>query len=259
MKTQMKSDSRVTDPRMTHRARFTGVLVLPAMLALAVGCGGTDPSAGDDGGDGAAGGSGMIEGKPFLPLTEGNRWVYKVTQDQSVTEKSTVVGPLEMVGGSGPHASVMAHRMTTSKGVNGTDETISWQALVGTRVVRYREQAFGATSGMLTLEEHWDPAKLRVDQSPEHTVTGATWLEVISETKLPVGGAPSTSPVNDNWLVIADDVTITVPAGTFENVLHLRKVGASSALKEYWWARGVGKLKEVGSQTEELVSYEVAE
>ena len=30
-------------------------------------------------------------------------------------------------------------------------------------------------------------------------------------------------------------------------------------MKTYWWARGIGKVKEIGdNQTEELVSYQVA-
>ena len=243
-------------PNPAPAARLLRGLLWASIVAVAAGCGGTDPGEEDD--DGAGGGSGMIEGEPFLPLTEGNRWVYNVTQDGTVSEKTTVVGPLEGVGGGGPHANEMAHRITTSKGSNGADETISWQAWVGTRAVRYREQAFGATSGMLTLEEHWSPAKLRVDQTPENAVAGATWLETTSETKLAVGSSPVTSTVSDRWTVLADDVTLTVPAGTFENVLHVQKVGASSN-KQYWWAKGVGKLKETGSQTEELVSYEVAE
>jgi hypothetical protein len=235
-------------------ACFRALLTSCALLTAA-GCGGTDPTAGDDGTGGTGGGT--IVGKPFLPLAEGNRWVYKVTDDAVVTEKTTTVGVLEPVSGSGPHAAEMAFKIVTAKGATGTDETISWQALSGARSVRYREQAFGATTGMLTLEEHWSPPKLRVDQSEENTVTGATWLETTSETKLPVGGQPVTSTVSDRWTVIADDATITVPAGTFENVLHVRKVGGTSD-KQYWWARGVGKLKEEGSQTEELVSYEVA-
>lgn len=237
-------------------ARLLRGVLCGSILGFAAACGGTDPA--DAGDDGAGGGSGMIEGAPFLPLTEGNRWVYSVTQDGTTSEKTTVVGPLEAVGGAGPHASEMAHRITTSKGAEGTDETISWQAWVGTRAVRYREQAFGAKNDMLTLEEHWSPAKLRVDQTPENTVAGATWLETTSETKLPVGSSPVTTTVSDRWTVLADDVTLTVPAGTFENVLHVQKVGAASN-KQYWWAKGVGKLKETGSQTEELVSYEVAE
>lgn len=37
----------------------------------------------------------------------------------------------------------------------------------------------------------------------------------------------------------------------------LRKAGGSTA-KTYWYVRGVGKVKEIGGQTEELSSFEVA-
>ena len=37
-----------------------------------------------------------------------------------------------------------------------------------------------------------------------------------------------------------------------------QKAGGDS-VKTYWYAPGVGKIKEAGSQTEELVSFEVAE
>jgi hypothetical protein len=245
-----------TQKTFSSTVTFCRALFMSCALLTTAACGGTDPSTGDDGAGGTGGGA--IVGEPFLPLAEGNRWVYTVTDDAVVTEKTTTVGALEPVGGSGPHAAEMAFKIVTSKGATGTDETISWQAHSGARSVRYREQAFGATTGMLTLEEHWSPPKLRVDQSEENTTPGASWLEVTNETKLPVGGQPVTSPVNDRWTVVADDVTLTVPAGTFENVLHVQKAGATSSFKEYWWARGVGKLKETGSQTEELVSYEVA-
>jgi hypothetical protein len=247
-----------TQRHLSFTAACCRALLTSCALLTAAACGGTDPSGGDDG-TGGTGGGGTIVGKPFLPLAEGNTWVYRVTDDMVVTEKTTTVGVLEPVGGSGPHAAEMAFKIVTAKGATGTDETISWQALSGARSVRYREQAFGATTGMLTLEEHWSPPKLRVDQSEENTTPGATWLEVTNETKLPIGGSPVTSSVNDRWTVVADDVTLTVPAGTFENVLHVQKAGATSSFKEYWWARGVGKLKETGSQTEELVSYEVAQ
>ena len=62
----------------------------------------------------------------------------------------------------------------------------------------------------------------------------------------------------DRWTVIADDETLEVPAGTFEHVIHFQKSGGGSA-KEYWYARGVGKLKETGSQLEELTAFELAE
>ena len=39
-------------------------------------------------------------------------------------------------------------------------------------------------------------------------------------------------------------------------MIHLQKVG-SSTTKDYWYLRGVGKLKETGSQTEELTEYQL--
>jgi hypothetical protein len=48
---------------------------------------------------------------------------------------------------------------------------------------------------------------------------------------------------------------VTVPAGTF-HALILQKAGSSVA-KTYWFVRGVGKVKETGGQTEELVEYHV--
>jgi hypothetical protein len=42
--------------------------------------------------------------------------------------------------------------------------------------------------------------------------------------------------------------------GTFEHVIHFQKAGSGST-KNYWYLRGIGKLKETGSQTEELIDY----
>ena len=58
----------------------------------------------------------------------------------------------------------------------------------------------------------------------------------------------------DTWRVVALDEMVTVPAGTFSAVV-IEKVGGTST-KRYWFARGVGKVKEQsGTQLEELKSY----
>ena len=44
--------------------------------------------------------------------------------------------------------------------------------------------------------------------------------------------------------------------GEFEHAIHLRKA-SNGNVKEYWYLRGVGKLKEVGEQTEELSEYTI--
>jgi hypothetical protein len=210
-------------------------------------------------GDAAAGAGGApdpVTVAPLLPWKAGNSWTYRVTKNGMVTEKTTVVGDLELVGGSGPNADLMANHVSTDK--DGTDHTESWQAPSADapeRIVRFREQAFAASTNMLQTETHYDPPKLHVDGSAAHTVKGATWVEKYTETALPVGMPVNSHTVSERWTVISDSETVKVPAGTFKDVVHLQKVGNST--KDYWYARGVGKLKETGSQTEELSAYEL--
>lgn len=231
------------------------------VLALSA-CGSVDPSEPQPpgaGGEGAGGGGGGTPGPEgaLLPWVQGNKWTYRITKDGVVSVKTTTIGELEVVGGEGPNAEKMAYHVVTAKGTDLKDRTESWQAVDPDnedRVVRYREQSFNATSGELELEEHWDPWKLHIDGSADRTVKEATWLEDYNETKAEVGLSPSNHDVRERWTVLDDDATVEVPAGTFEHVIHFQKVGASTS-KEYWYLRGVGKLKETGSQTEELVEY----
>ncbi|HEX2875842.1 MAG TPA: hypothetical protein VHP33_31545 [Polyangiaceae bacterium] len=275
--------------RQLKGASFGGVGVLVS-LVVAVSCGSIDPSppgaeagaAGDpssggteagaesggtktggaptEGGRPAAGeggGGGVpepVQAAQLLPWKAGNSWTYRITKAGKVTEKTTVVGDEEVVGGVGPNQELWANHVTTDKGQN--DHTESWQApspLNPLRISRFREQAFAASTGVLDNEVHYSPEKLHVDGSPEHTVKGASWLETYEETTLIVGLPPSSHAVQERWTVLEDDGALEVPAGTFEGVIHLRKQGNST--KDYWYVRGVGKLKETGTQTEELVEY----
>lgn len=209
------------------------------------------PAAGEGGGGGVPE---PVEAEPLLPWKAGNSWTYRITKAGKVTVKTTVVGDEEIVGGMGPNKKLLANHVTTDKGQN--DHTESWQApspLNALRISRFREQAFAASTGALDNEVHYDPEKLHVDGTPEHTVKGASWLENYEETTLVVGMPPTSHAVEERWTVLDDNETLKVPAGTFEGVIHLRKQGNS--VKDYWYVRGVGKLKETGTQTEELVEY----
>lgn len=219
---------------------------LLAVSLLAVACGSEDPKPKDSTGE---------DRLPLLPFAAGNRWVYRVTEGAEVQQKVNLVGAAEPVGGVGMFKDEVAFKCTTTK-EGGADETISWQRPEGDRVVRYREQSFHAGSGELELEETWSPAKLRIDGSPERTTADASWFEEFEETKLEPGEQPDVSTKRDRWTVKAVGQTLTVPAGTFDDVLVVEKVGVD-ALKTYYYKRGVGKLKETGGQTEELVSYEL--
>jgi hypothetical protein len=234
---------------------LTGTLIVTSSLLA---CGNVDPADNMESTGGAAGASNIEPEGPLLPWAVGNNWTYQVTDTAGVvTEKTTTIGDEEEVGGEGPNASLLAFHVVTSKGAGGNDRTESWQAPSPDnpdRIVRYRELSYGAVTGNLELEEHWEPEKLHVDGSADRIVAGASWLESYSETKLPVGLAMTTHAVRERWTVVADDETLEVPAGTFDHVLHLQKAGGN-ATKEYWYVHGVGKLKETGTQTEELVDY----
>ncbi|QRO01605.1 hypothetical protein JRI60_22570 [Archangium violaceum] len=216
--------------------------------SLATGCGGTSSTPPPDSVDG----SGTVGSNPLLPWKAGNRWTYRVTEDGEVSEKVTTVGEPEPVGGTGPHRDVLANKVTTLKSSGA--RTLSWQAYSGARLVRYREQSLRANTDTVKSEELWDPPRLHIDESPEHAVVGASWLESYEETALSAGENSSTT-VRERWTVIADGESVTVPAGTFQ-ALVLQKAGGSTA-KTYWFVRGIGKVKEEGGQTEELVSYEL--
>jgi hypothetical protein len=167
----------------------------------------------------------------------------------------TTIEAREVVGGEGPHREVSAFRVVTLKGTNSNDKTVSYQDEVDDRVIRYRELSYSATSGELKLDEYWDPWKLHVDGTAEHRHTGATWVQTYTEYKLPVNGDPSSAVVSDTWTVLSDDEVIEVPAGEFHTIVFQKTSEDSGSVKTYWYAPGVGKIKEAGSQTEELESY----
>lgn len=207
-------------------------------------------------GDGA-GGAPVGSAEPLLPWTEGNSWTYRVTKNGTATEKTTTVGALETVGGMGPSAKLKANHVTTAKGAGANDRSESWQAPDAQnpdRILRYRELTYDPATGNLQDDVYCDPPKLHIDGSPEHTVKGATWKEQYTESTLTVGMPVTSHAVSETWTVVSASETLKVVAGTFTNVIHFRKVGAAST-KDYWYARGVGKLKETGTQVEELTAY----
>jgi hypothetical protein len=218
------------------------------LLLLAVACNQDDPpDAAPGGGDG-----GVSEDEFLLPWAVDNSWTYQVTGDGETSTKVVTVGALEKVGGTGPKKDELANRTVTAKGER--DETISWQTRVGDRVIRYREQSFKASTGELDVEEHWDPHKLHIDGSANRIVAGAHWTEVYDETKIRAEGGTASAQRSDVWSVKSANEEVTVPAGTFQAVVIEKK---SNDTKTYWYVPGIGKVKETGGQTEELVTYTV--
>lgn len=235
---------------LLRRLPWLGAL---AFALLSVACGGEDPTS---------------DGNPttgsLFPMQTNNWWTYRVTDSGVVTEKTNKIGPAGVVGGSGPMSTTRAYECTTTKGASMADKTVSYQAPHPSDpqiIVRYRELSYGATSQLLTLEEHWIPHRLHVDGSKEHTKTDVTYTDHYEEIKIPAGFPAMQGELKaDIWTVKDGDTTIEVNGKSYPHAIHLQKVsgGDVGSVKEYWYARGIGKLKEVGSQTEELIDYSVA-
>jgi len=188
-------------------------------------------------------------GGRYLPLDTGRSWTYRVTTSNGTQTKTQAVGPLEDVGGA--KAGTLAYRVTTTK-TGGM--VVSWQADTGTAIVRHREQDL-AGAGQ-TDELYW-PHHTRLDEDPAHLAPGATWSEAFSEVALDLATMQSlTVAKTETWTVEAVDEAVSVPAGDF-CALRAQRTSSLGSSKTYWFARGVGKVKEQTSagDKEELVSF----
>jgi hypothetical protein len=246
---------------------------LRAMLVLvvaAVGCGNTKNNGG---GGGTSGGTGS-----FLPLVIGNNWTYQVKDiDQTISTKVQTVVAEEPVGGTGPYATTMAFKLVTGNRVADPEGDRSWQAWLpvdggGMRLVRYREQTVDGKDGFVKNETHWDPPRLRLEDTPAHVAAGGSWREPdyaeykvdmdrddAGVTFIPDGGTTTDVAIQDAWMVVSPDQEIKVPAGTFR-ALAIRRVGnGGNSIKNFWFVRGIGKVRETedGQPTEELTGFSV--
>ena len=236
---------------------------------------------------GACGGGSSTHGAvgtgPWLPLKVGNRWTYQITDiDGTVSVKVQGVVSEELVGGDGDAKNTKAFKLVTGNKFADPNGDISYQTLVDSRVVRFRELSIDGKTGARKKEEYYaEPWKLRVDVSAAHTTMGASWVEsyqsfTVDTPKVPMatpdasaiedagvspsdGGLVTTSTqVQETWEVTGSDEPVTVPAGTFK-ALMVNRISQGTN-KTFWFVRGVGKVKEtgLGEQTEELTTYEVS-
>jgi hypothetical protein len=249
----------------------------PGMGGNNQGTGGSNPGTG---GNNPGGAGGQAQTGDLFPYKVGNRWEYDVHElltGLKFTKVNTVVR-MEMVGGKGPNATKMALRAETVKqDPISPDGTISWQAVEGSMVVRYREQTCKAGSLKMmgdqimsctpSEDDYWTPYRLRLDQMPDGKplAMGLKWDETFMETKAVYSyklnpNMPtimeSTSMPTEKWEVVGMGVTATAPAGEFKNCVALKKTAASGMTKTYTFCPGVGKVIEEGSgQTEKLIKH----
>jgi hypothetical protein len=222
-----------------------------ALLALSLLACGADDGVTPAGPDAGPGGCEVPTSMRLHPLLVGATWTYSISEpDVPARSKTATIEALEDVGDR--KAGTIAYRQRTEK-LDGV--TVSWNEDRCTSVVRHRERNYDL-GNLEESDQFYQPSKLRVDES---RAAGATWTMSYTELEVdPATGIAVTIAKDEVWSVVSTSESVTVPAGTFDTV-HLRKVTSGAAEKDYWWARGVGKVRETGEQTEVLTAYSFPE
>jgi hypothetical protein len=180
-------------------------------------------------------------GESLFPLASNHRWTFAVSESDGdlKTKVQTITG-------------TTANGGWIMRTETGNDRTVSVQRLEGTQLVRDSEEVF--ENDLLKDRVRFSPPALRVDV--QESELGATYESEHDEEHLDANGDVLTRVSKKHQFVIeAADEAITVPAGDFRAV-RVRRDTEGGAAKTYWYVRGVGKIREVGGQVEELMSFE---
>ena len=198
-----------------------------------------------------------IEGEGrFFPVVEGASWTYEDVDLSTglITRRTQTIGPMQAM--EGQKDGVFAAPQITQK----EDGSITnWQEDTGTAVVTHLQQD---RAGAKLREDLYVDYKLRLDESPENLVEGATYSQSYTARTLRVDtGEQTVEERVEDWEVVVFGEEVSVPAGTFCAMQLTRQRttnGEVGDLKQYWFVRGVGKIKErAGDDVEELVDYSI--
>lgn len=247
--------------RTLTRIVSLGVLVVAAVS----GCGSQDTVPPGDPGVAGSGGTSMPPGTggtgvvppaetgSYQPLVVNATWTYQVNDRGVMYEETNVVEALEDMGGV--KAGVMAFRMRETL---PNETQLTWYQVSGALVLRHHEQALDA-AGAMKSESWFAPHRLRFDATAEHVANGATWEATFTENHTSRSKPPAQTMKTETWRILAAEEAITVPAGTFSAIKISRTDQTDGSIKTFWFARGVGKIKEVTEtgHTEELSRYTI--
>jgi len=193
-----------------------------------------------------------------FPLVDGTRWTYHHTTlvDDPWDETDTVT--------STTYQGQDAFILSDQEDAEG-EQTHSTHVIDGTRVYRaYKEVEVGDVVAVTTT---YDPAFLRYDEA--WTESGDTvtldddWTQacvVASTASNCAPGAVKVGTTTHTYTVLSAAEELTVPAGTFTTVKVQRDNVTSPETKLFWFAAGVGKVREENPSTgavSELTAYEI--
>ncbi len=226
---------------------------LLVLVSLCAACGGSgsDPTGGSDA---STGGPDVLidPAMRYEPWATGAVWSYKLSDPTNGTmamnKLTTVMSPRDV---GGVHAGKTAYLVHVEQ-LDGSKDV--YETPSGELDIRYQTNFFDA-SGAMTSTDVDQPYRLKLDESAAHTTAGAQWSETFTETSTSPGTPPSTRTKTEQWRVIAEAEPVTVIAGSYV-ALHIERTSSSGKVQQYWYVRGVGKVKETGGgQIEELMSF----
>jgi hypothetical protein len=189
----------------------------------------------------AAGSGGVSAAPVYLPLRSGMRWTYRISDDRgrSADKVARVLGPAVL--GFGRAGDVFRVQWDLLDG--GVE--IHWERRTPDGVGCLQEETRDA-SGMVSMEEAYDPPATVVDERPDRLSAGVTWSETFMDTTPNHRGHPKTRKATVSWTVESTNDQVTVPAGTF-TCLRLRRSTKHGEPTISWFAKGVGLVKEQGA------------
>lgn len=164
------------------------------------------------------------------------------------SEKAQAVSPEPVTDPDFPD--VMLLEQVTDK---FSGQAVSLLAHEGEALVRYKQEDFDLT-GAFEQDTVYDPPKIRIDEG--RATAGTTFEESYTKTVTDTLDQQFVTNVTESWEVIGVDVPCSAPIGELEclQVRRIRTAGGTAS-KDYFFALGVGKVREEGTkQLEELVS-----
>jgi len=223
--------------KLVFYGALAGALVLDGCSG---GSGTSSPLQGSGGGSGSDAAAQVTTGS-YEPLAVGVSWTYHVNDNGVTYDKTSTVMDTEDAGGQA--AGITVFRLVDTF---PADKQTTWYQVDGQVVKRLHDNSLDG-SGNVKADDWYSPYRLRVDETPEHTVEGTTWSLTLTDTHTPMNKPSTMTMKTDNWRVDGVDEPVTVPYGTFLSLHVSRTDPTDGSMKSYWFVRGVGKVKETNN------------
>ncbi len=186
----------------------------------------------------------------YFPLVDGASWTYRHTHRTNGQWEELVTMTSDTYDGQ------QAWIIDDSPDLNDQTTRQFWQ-WVGTAVSRvHREQRRNEN---LVLLVDYDPGFLRFDSTWDRV--GAGGLNEYQRDEQNVDGTNDTSTRQQQHEVLSVNDTVQVPAGTFVDCILVERTRLDTgSVSHFWFARGVGKVKEEDAETltlEELIEFDI--